>query len=31
VTSDSMNQSAGFIDSYASNAGGNPAVMVHKY
>ena len=31
VASDSLNQSAGLIDSYASNAGGHPAVMTNKY
>ncbi|HJU29644.1 MAG TPA: sialidase family protein, partial [Candidatus Binataceae bacterium] len=31
VASDSLEHSAGFIDSYASNANGHPAVMTNKY
>lgn len=31
VASDSLNQYSGLVDSYASNAGGHPAVMTNKY
>jgi hypothetical protein len=31
TVSDSTNSNAGFIDSYASSAAGNPNVMCHKY
>jgi len=31
VASDSLAESAGFVDSYASNAGGHPSVMTNRY